>query len=150
MDGHIRTPPPSHLIIFLFSSVTQASFEIHRGCIILMRPLHSISLKKKRTCQFIKMNALTFVFTKFLVFNYYFFGRRVKVPPFSSFNLLAPNLVFFLASSFDNFFNFFISFREMLWQFRRGFRLISHLYGEIHFLVGSISLTSWLVSPSIF
>ena len=43
-------PPPSHLINFPFSSVMQGSFEIHRGCIILVRPfLHSISLKKKRS-----------------------------------------------------------------------------------------------------
>ena len=41
-------PPPSHLNNFSFSSVMQGSFEIHRGCIILVRPfLHSISLKKK-------------------------------------------------------------------------------------------------------
>ena len=38
-----------HLINFPFSSVMQGSFEIHRGCIILVRPfLHSISLKKKK------------------------------------------------------------------------------------------------------
>ena len=38
------TPPPSHLINFSFSSVMQGSFEIHGGCIILVRPfLHSIS-----------------------------------------------------------------------------------------------------------
>ena len=43
------TPPPSHLINFPFSSVMQGSFEIHRGCIILVRPfLHSISLKKNK------------------------------------------------------------------------------------------------------
>ena len=43
------TPPPSHLINFPFFSVMQGSFEIHRGCIILVRPfLHSISLKKKK------------------------------------------------------------------------------------------------------
>ena len=43
------TPPPSHLINFLFSSVMQGSFEVHRGCIILVRPfLHSISFKKKK------------------------------------------------------------------------------------------------------
>ena len=43
------TPPPSHLINFPFSSVMQGSFEIHRGCIILVRPfLHSISSKKKK------------------------------------------------------------------------------------------------------
>ena len=43
------TPPPSHLINFPFPSVMQGSFEIHRGCIILVRPfLHSISLKKKK------------------------------------------------------------------------------------------------------
>ena len=43
------TPPPSHLINFPVSSVMQGSFEIHRGCIILVRPfLHSISLKKKK------------------------------------------------------------------------------------------------------
>ena len=33
-----HTPPPSHLINFLFSSVMQGSFEIHRGCILLVRP----------------------------------------------------------------------------------------------------------------
>ena len=44
------TPPPSHLINFPFSSVIQGSFEIHRGCIILVRPfLHSTSLKKRKT-----------------------------------------------------------------------------------------------------
>ena len=42
------TPSPSHLINFPFSSVMQGSFEIHRGCILLVRPfLHSISLEKK-------------------------------------------------------------------------------------------------------
>ena len=31
------TPPASHLINFSFSSVMQGSFEIHRGCVILVR-----------------------------------------------------------------------------------------------------------------
>ena len=46
------TPPPSYLINFPFSSLMQGSFEIHRDCIILVRPfLHSISLKKKNMRQ---------------------------------------------------------------------------------------------------
>ena len=41
------TPPPSHLINFPLSSVMQRSFEIHRDCILLVRPfLYSISWKK--------------------------------------------------------------------------------------------------------
>ena len=48
LGAQTPTPPPSHLINFPFSSVMQGSFEIHRGCILLMRPfLHSIALKKK-------------------------------------------------------------------------------------------------------
>ena len=49
---HLHLHPLSHLINFPFSSVMQGSFEIHRGCIILVRPfLHWISLKKKMKFQ---------------------------------------------------------------------------------------------------
>ena len=53
------------ILYFPFSSVMQGSFEIHKGCIILVRPfLHSISLKKKKNASNIfELNTIFGIFT---------------------------------------------------------------------------------------